>query len=133
MADRTISLSKRKESVRQKNEVASVAVQFELEQIKQHFYDSLKDINNQFSIADELCKVGKNTSAKDVWRSQIVFLEGIFDFYIHELSKYALVQMFNGKDITNFDILTAGFPCQPFLVCGNKKALQMSVAICFLK
>ena len=97
MADRTISLSKRKESVRQKNEVASVAVQFELEQIKQHFYDSLADINNQFSIADELCKVGKNTSAKDVWRSQIVFLEGIFDFYIHELSKYALVRMFNGK------------------------------------
>ena len=42
MADRTISLSKRKESVRQKNEVASVAVQFELEQIKQHFYDSLR-------------------------------------------------------------------------------------------
>lgn len=97
MADRTISLSKRKESVRQKNEVASVAVQFELEQIKQHFYDSLEDINNQFSIADELCKVGENTSAKDVWRSQIVFLEGIFDFYIHELSKYALVRMFNGK------------------------------------
>jgi hypothetical protein len=97
MPDRSVALSPRKESVREKNEVASVVVQFELEQIKKHFYDSLSDIKHQFSIADQLCSVGQNDLAKDVWRSQIVFLEGILDFYIHELSKYALVKMFTGK------------------------------------
>lgn len=97
MPERYSPLSARKEDVREKNEVADVAVQFELIQIKQHFLDSLQDIKAQFSVADQLQAVGKENEAKDVWRSQIVFLEGIFDFYVHELSKYALIKMFTGK------------------------------------
>lgn len=97
MPDRSISLSVRKEDVREKNEVAYVAIQFELIQIKQHFIDSLSDIKKQFAVADRLKEAGQEDEAKDVWRSQIVFLEGILDFYVHELSKYALVKMFTGK------------------------------------
>ena len=94
---KTVFISDRKEDVREKNDVPSILVQFELEQIKKHFSDSLDDIKKQFAIADGLVNQGKTSEAEDVWRSQIVFLEGILDFYVHELSKYALVKIFNGK------------------------------------
>lgn len=97
MADRSVTLSTRKEDIRDKNEVAYIAVQFELNQIKQHFYDSLADIDKQCIVAENLNNSGQVDEAKDIWRSQIVFLEGILDFYIHEISKYALVKMFTNK------------------------------------
>lgn len=37
---------------------------------------------------------GKLDEAKDVLRSQIVFLEGVLDFYLHEMTKYSYFKMF---------------------------------------
>lgn len=34
------------------------------------------------------------------------------------------IRKVNADDIPNFDILTAGFPCQSFSVCGNKKGFS---------
>ena len=98
MADRSISISPRKEAVREKHSVqAHTAVQFPLEAIRRHFYDSLSDIQSQISVADELAAADKLDEAKDIWRAQIVYAEGILDFYLHELSKYAFVKMFQGE------------------------------------
>lgn len=70
---------------------------FELYEIKTHFDESIQTIVNQFSLADELVSQGKEEHAKDIWRSQIVFLDSAFDFYIHELSKYGILKMFSGE------------------------------------
>lgn len=97
MKDRKISLSERIEETRDKNEISDIPVQFELNEIRQHFYDSLLDIRKQISIANEINCEGRIEEAKDIWRAQIVYIEGIIDFYLHELSKYAIVRMFSGK------------------------------------
>lgn len=97
MADRSVSISPRKEETREKNDIIYTAIQFQLDEIKQHFYSSLTDIQNQISIAESLSKDGKTDEAKDILRAQVVYVEGIMDFYLHELSKYALVKMFTGE------------------------------------
>lgn len=97
MAERQVSLSPRKEGIRNKKEIKEIPVQFELDVIRQHFYDSLLDIKKQISIASELHSEGRIEEAEDIWRAQIVYVEGIIDFYLHELSKYAIVKMFSGK------------------------------------
>lgn len=97
MVDRNVTIAPRKEEIREKSESICISIQFDLDEIKAHFYDSLKEIELQFDIAEELEKSGHKDQAQDIWRSQVVFLEGIMDFYMHEISKYALVSMFTGK------------------------------------
>ena len=95
MERRNLELSARVEDVR--DPLPSRVVHFDLVQIKSHFDESLLSIKKQFDIADELLANGKAEEAKTIWRSQIVFVEGILDFYIHEISKYALYKMFTGN------------------------------------
>lgn len=95
MERRDLSLSNRVEGVRDPRPLC--IVHFELAEIKAHFDESLRDIRNQFNIANELHTAGKIEECKNIWRSQVVFIEGILDFYLHELSKYALFKMFTGE------------------------------------
>lgn len=91
------NLSQRKEATREKRQIQIVRnVQFELNEIKKHFSDSLQNIKNQFVITEGLMELGKVDECKQIWRAQIVFLESILDFYIHELTKYAMLAMFRG-------------------------------------
>lgn len=64
-------------------------VHFNLQEIKDRFDDSIRSIENKFDLYDELNASGKLDEAKDVLRSQIVFLEGVLDFYLHEMTKYS--------------------------------------------
>lgn len=95
MAGRDISLTPRVEEVREPS--AAAPVQFELAQIKEHFDESLNSIKKHFSVAEELMNGGKEDEGKNIYRSQIVFLEAILDFYLHEMSKYCLYKMFIGE------------------------------------
>ena len=92
-----IELSSRKENVRDKNEVGKIVVQFDLEEIKSHFYEGLDDVKKQFDVANALLSNDKIEEAECVWRSQIVFVEALLDFFMHEISKYALIKMFKGE------------------------------------
>lgn len=96
MAKIDFNLADRAENIRQPKKQVPV-VHFELQDIFDHFNESLKDIDNQSETADILLQEGKDEECQDIWRSQIVFLEGILDFYLHEMSKYALYQMFSGQ------------------------------------
>ncbi len=90
-----LSLSARVEESRESRPVRNT-IYFELEQIRSHFDESFNSIKNQFAVADELNNQGKTEECQNIWRSQIVFFEGILDFYLHEISKYALYQIFKG-------------------------------------
>lgn len=71
-------------------------IKFELNEILQHFNENIEAINAQFLVADELVLEGKLEDGKNIWRSQIVFLESAFDFYMHEITKYGLGKIFDG-------------------------------------
>lgn len=96
MDKRDVSLSLRVEATRDKATIEQVT-EFELVEIKCHFDESFAVINNLFETADRLIREGNVDAGKNVWRSQIVFSSSILDFFIHELSKYAIVAMFSGK------------------------------------
>lgn len=96
MAERNLALNERIEARRDPH-VVMPPVQFELEDIKRHFDQSLDRIKSQYEVADALKNEEKEDDCKNIWRSQIVFLEGILDFYLHEMSKYCLYKMFKGE------------------------------------
>lgn len=70
-------------------------IQFELSAIKERFTNNLLSIKSQFELVEQL-KSGGNVQYKDVLRSQIVFLDSAFDFFMHEVTKYGMVQIFQG-------------------------------------
>lgn len=90
-----LDLSARIEAVREPQQV-SVPIHFDLNEIKSHFDESFKAIKNQGITAGKLLQNGQHEECQDIWRSQIVFLEGILDFFLHEISKYGLFRMFKG-------------------------------------
>ena len=96
MADRDLSLSPRIEAVREVRPIAP-PVQFSLEEIKQHFEESLTGIKSQYAVAESLLNSGNESGCKTIWRSQVVLSEGLLDFYIHEMSKFCLFRMFTGQ------------------------------------
>lgn len=94
--DKSLKLSDRKEETRV---IASPirVVKYELQEIKQHFDESISVIQEQFDVADYLAENGKQDQACHVWRAQVVFLESAFDFFMHELTKYGLGQIYDSN------------------------------------
>ena len=93
MLERNLDLVTRKEDTR--NKFHTDVIRFELDQILQHFVDAIKNINAQFGVADELIESGKVIEGENIWRAQIIFLASAFDFYMHELTKYGLCEIYN--------------------------------------
>lgn len=93
MAERNLSLKPRVEAVREEK-VIPVPIHFEPNEIYRHFEDSLNEIKQQYGIAQELINTGEEKSGKLLLRAQLALTEGLLDFYIHEISKFCLFQMF---------------------------------------
>ncbi|MFR0040662.1 MAG: HEPN domain-containing protein [Lachnospira sp.] len=70
-------------------------IQFELSAIVNRFKSNLLSIRSQFELVEQL-KVENNIQYKDILRSQIVFLDSALDFFMHEVTKYGMVQIFQG-------------------------------------
>lgn len=96
MTKRDFELTPRKEELRDAKP-AVIPIRFSLDEIKQHFKDSLDNIKKQYAVADSLNDNGDIDGCKMIWRSQVVLAEGLLDFYIHEMSKYCLFRMFTGS------------------------------------
>lgn len=95
MEERNFDLKPRQEEIREK--ISPAIVKFQLNEIEEHFDENLQYIRSQFDIADELFQNGREEEARNIWSSQIVFLESAFDFYLHELTKFGLSEMFAGN------------------------------------
>lgn len=95
MDELNLDLQPRKENIREK--IQPKVINFSLSEIEEHFQENLIFIKNQFKIADDLSAHNKIEDARTIWSAQIVLLESAFDFYLHELTKYGLNQMFIGE------------------------------------
>ena len=96
MSKRDLSLVVRAENTREIRKIP-VPVHFSNEEIKKHFDESMVIVKAQFQIAEQLLQNDNKSGGKMVWRSQIVLAEGLLDFYLHEVSKYCMFQMFCGN------------------------------------
>lgn len=79
----------RKEDSRRKRSVHLIVKIFD---VRAHFNENLKDVEKKFNLAQNT----DSHSAEEIWRSQVVFLESAFDFYVHEVVKYGFLKIFNG-------------------------------------
>lgn len=95
MSKRHLSLTPRVEDTRESRPVNVVI--FKLAEIKAHYEQNIASVNNQFEVAKNLGENGKTEDQKNIYRSQIVFLESAFDFYLHELTKYGLRKILLGE------------------------------------
>lgn len=94
--NRDFSLKERAENTRDQQQIRRV-VHFNLQEIKDRFDESICNIESKFDLYDELNESGKLEDAKDVLRSQIIFLEAVLDFYLHEITKYSYFKMFSNE------------------------------------
>lgn len=88
-----LSLSARTENVR--DCYCCETVRFNLEEIYTHFVENIEAINKQNEVINNLKNTSNFSEAKVIMRSQIVFLASSLDFYMHELTKYGLCQIYD--------------------------------------
>lgn len=93
---RDLSLSPRKENQREATPIEP-PIQFSLDEITQHFSESMAALKDQYVVAESLENKDEIIGCKIIWRSQMVLAEGLLDFFIHEMSKYCLFRMFTGR------------------------------------
>lgn len=91
--ERNLKLTPR--SVGTRDRRPSHTIQFELSAITNRFTNNLLSIKSQFELAEQL-KAENNIQYKDVLRSQVVFLDSALDFFMHEVTKYGMIQIFQG-------------------------------------
>lgn len=91
------SLSERMVDSREEKAITPNVMAFSPDECYDHFESSIELLKKQFEVADRMLSEGNMEGCKNIWRSQIVFLDGILDFYIHELSKFGIERMFLGE------------------------------------
>lgn len=94
MEERDLNLTARQENKRDKT--ISGVVRFKLDQILDHFKETIRLIEAHFETAEQLCRSNKTAEAEYIWRTQIVFVAGALDFYMHELTKFGLCRIYDG-------------------------------------
>lgn len=100
MENREFNLSPRVENVSEQRFTTEV-VQFTADEIYNHFQENIESIKAQLDVAKNLVSENRLEIAETIWRSQIVLLASAVDFYMHEITKYGLCQIYyNDWEIT---------------------------------
>ncbi|MGL5978283.1 MAG: hypothetical protein ACRCZJ_04750, partial [Erysipelotrichaceae bacterium] len=68
--------------------------ELELSKYREHFDESLDDINALDNIVTQFLAAGNQTQADSLLRAQVLLLASAFDFYMHEATNFCLCQMF---------------------------------------
>lgn len=95
MTKRNLSLTPRLEDIRLTRNIEKT-IEFDLQDIESHFNGSISLIKNNFEITENLMKQKQAEKAKDVYRSQVVFVVSALDYFLHEITKYGLYKIFKG-------------------------------------
>lgn len=91
---RDIKLDSREDKI---NKIESIIPDIKLDNILEQFTENISNIRSKFKIYETLIKDGYEKESKDILRSQVVFLMSTLDFYMHEIAKYCLLQIFKGE------------------------------------
>lgn len=73
-----------------------IKISIDLSKIQDDFERNITDIEAKFNLAQSIYSTSPD-SAKDIWRSQIVFLDSALDFYIHEIARYGMSKIINDE------------------------------------
>lgn len=84
-------VSERKIESREKRERTRIK-NIDLDDVQKRFDESIADVERLFTVFDELKEKGLD-GGDDILRSQILFLDSALDFYVHEITKFGLVQI----------------------------------------
>lgn len=70
---------------------------FSIEEIECHFVETLTQIMKQIELADRLEGQGYDKEAGEILRSQIVQVEGAYDYFLHELLRFGVTNLYKGN------------------------------------
>lgn len=87
-------LQARRENTREKRP-AQTAIHFSLAEVMQHFRQNLDALQAQHAIAEEMLRTGNRGESDFIRRTQILYLTSALDYYMHELTTYGMVAMYN--------------------------------------
>ena len=69
---------------------------FSITEIESHFNETLKQILSQLELANMLNSQGYKEEGDEILRSQVVFIEGAYDYFLHELLRLGLNNLYKG-------------------------------------